>query len=119
MAMPMDAYRKDDSFMLQLDLPGVTPESIELNVEENVLSISAERPTPPGGEGVESVIAERTFGMFTRQVVLGRTLDAERIEANYEAGVLTVVIPVAEQAKSRRIEVNVGSDQRELATSVA
>jgi HSP20 family protein len=119
MAMPMDAYRKDDSFMLQLDLPGVTPESIELSVEENVLSISAERPIPLGGEGIESVIAERTFGTFTRQVVLGRTLDADRIEANYEAGVLTVIIPVAEQAKSRRIEVNVGSDQRELAPSVA
>ena len=118
MAMPMDAYRKDDSFMLQLDLPGVTPESIELSVEENVLSISAERPIPLGGEGIESVIAERTFGTFTRQVVLGRTLDAERIEANYEAGVLTVVIPVAEQAKPRRIEVNVGSDQRELTASV-
>ena len=83
----MDAYRKDDSFMLQLDLPGVRQESIELSVEENVLSVSAERPSPPGGEGIESVISERTFGTFTRQVVLGRTLDAEHIEANYEAGV--------------------------------
>jgi len=119
MAMPMDAYRKDDSFLLQLDLPGVTPESIELTVEENVLTISAERTTPPKGEGVESVIAERTFGTFTRQVVLGKTLDSERIEANYEGGVLTVAIPVAERAMPRRIEVSIGSEQKELATSAA
>ena len=117
MAMPMDAYRKGDSFLLQLDLPGVAPESIELTVEENVLTISAERPAPPKSEGVESVIAERTFGTFTRQVVLGKTLDSERIEASYEGGVLTVAIPVAERAKPRRIEVSVGSDHRQLSTS--
>ena len=117
MAMPMDAYRKDDSFLLQLDLPGVASESIELTVEENVLTISAERVAPPTGEGVESVIAERTFGTFTRQVVLGKTLDSERIEANYEGGVLTVVIPIAEQAKPRRIEVSVGSDTKQLSAS--
>jgi HSP20 family protein len=119
MAMPMDAYRKDDSFLLQLDLPGVTPDSIDLTVEDNVLTITAERPAPARSDGVESVIAERTFGTFTRQVVLGKTLDSERIEASYEGGVLTVAIPVAEQAKPRRIEVAVGSDHKELATSVA
>jgi HSP20 family protein len=119
MAMPMDAYRKDDSFLLQLDLPGVTPESIDLTVEDNVLTISAERPAPAKGEGVESVIAERTFGTFSRQIVLGKTLDSERIEASYEGGVLTVAIPVAEQAKPRRIEVAVGSDHKQLATSAA
>jgi HSP20 family protein len=119
MAMPMDAYRKDDSFLLQLDLPGVTPDSIDLTVEDNVLTISAERPAPAEGEGVESVIAERTFGTFTRQIVLGKTLDSERIEASYDGGVLTVAIPVAEQAKSRRIEVAGGSDHKQLATSAA
>lgn len=119
MAMPMDAYRKDDSFLLQLDLPGVTSDSIDLTVEDNVLTISAERPAPTKGDGVESVIAERTFGTFTRQVVLGKTLDSERIEASYEGGVLTVAIPVAEQAKPRRIEVAVGSDHTQLATSAA
>src|ERR1700759_4354750 len=117
MAMPMDAYRKDDSFLLQLDLPGVTPDSIDLTVEDNVLTISAERPAPARSDGVESVIAERTFGTSTRQVFLGKTLDSERIEASYEGGVLTVAIPVAEQAKPRRIEVAVGSDQKQLATS--
>ena len=119
MAMPMDAYRKDESFLLQLDLPGVVPDSIELTVEDNVLTIAAERPAPPKGDGVEPVITERTFGTFTRQVVLGKSLDSSRIEASYEGGVLTVAIPVAEQAKPRRIEVNVGSDQRQLATSAA
>jgi HSP20 family protein len=120
MAMPMDAYRKDDSFLLQLDLPGVDPESIELTVEDNVLTISAERPAPPKSDGIESVIAERTFGTFARQVVLGKTLDSERIQASYESGVLTVAIPVAEQAKPRRIEVSVGSEQKQqLATSAA
>jgi len=117
MAMPMDAYRKDDSFLLQLDLPGVTPESIELTVDENVLTISAERPAPPTGEGIESVIAERTSGTFTRQVILGRNLDSGRIEAHYEDGVLTISIPVAEQAKPRRIEVNNGSGQKNEAAS--
>lgn len=117
LAMPMDAYRRDDSFLLQLDLPGVTPDSIDLTVEDNVLTISAERPAPAKGNDVESVIAERTFGTFTRQVVLGKTLDSERIEASYEGGVLTVAIPVAEQAKPRRIEVAVGSDHKQLATS--
>lgn len=117
MAMPMDAYRKDDSFLLQLDLPGVTPDSIELTVEENVLTISADRPAPTKGDNVESVIAERSFGTFTRQIVLGKTLDAERIEASYESGVLTVAIPVAEQAKPRRIEVSVGSDKKQISPS--
>ncbi len=116
MAMPMDAYRKDDSFLLQLDLPGMKPDSVELTVEDNVLTIKAERPSPPRTEGVESVIAERPFGSFSRQVVLGTNLDTEHIKADYEAGVLTVVIPVAEKAKPRRIEVSTrsDSDQQEI-----
>jgi HSP20 family protein len=112
MTMPMDAYRKDDSFLLQLDLPGVTPESIDLTVDENVLTITAERPAPTTEEGIESVIAERTYGTFTRQVVLGRTLDSERIEAHYEDGVLMVAIPVVEQAKPRRIQVSGSADDK-------
>jgi HSP20 family protein len=117
MAMPMDAYRKNDSFLLQLDLPGVQSESVELTVEDNVLTITAERPAPPQSEGVESVIAERPFGTFTRQVVLGKTLDTEHIQASYEVGVLTVVIPVAEKAKPRRIEVTATSGENELSAT--
>ena len=118
MAMPMDAYRKDESFLLQLDLPGVQPDSVDLIVEDNVLTITAERPAPPQSEGVESVIAERPFGNFTRQVVLGKTLDTEHIQASYEAGVLTVIIPVAERAKPRRIEVT-STGERELSATIS
>jgi HSP20 family protein len=117
MTMPMDAYRKEDSFLLQLDLPGVSPESIELTVDENVLTISAERPAPTTGQGIEAVIAERPYGTFTRQVVLGRTLNSERIEAHYEGGVLMVAIPVVEQAKPVRIQVSGGSDEKKQSAS--
>jgi len=115
MAMPMDAYRKDDSFLIRLDLPGIDAKSVDVTVEENVLTIKADRPVPPMSEGTESVIAERPYGTFTRQVLLGTNLDAEHIRAEYEAGVLTLVIPVAERAKPRRIEVSTGSAKKPLA----
>ncbi len=111
-AMPMDAYRQEDSFLLRLDLPGVTPESVELTVEDGVLTIAAERPAPLRSEGTKSVIAERPHGSFSRRVVLGKQIDSENIEANYEDGVLTVVIPVAEKAKTHRIPVTTGHQQR-------
>jgi len=114
MAMPMDAYRKDDSFLIRLDLPGVTADEVELTVEDNVLTIRAERPAPPPSEGVESVIAERPYGTFARQVFLGTNLDVEHIQAEYEAGVLTLAIPVAEHAKPRRIEVTERSERQQL-----
>jgi HSP20 family protein len=114
MAMPMDAYRKDDSFLIRLDLPGVTTDAVELTVEDNVLTIKAERPAPPMSEGVESVISERPFGTFTRQVFLGTNLDVEHIQAEYEAGVLTLAIPVAEHAKPRRIQVTDRSERQQL-----
>jgi HSP20 family protein len=110
----MDAYRKDDSFLLRLDLPGVNPESVELTVEDSVLTIRAERPAPPETEGIESVIAERPHGSFSRQVVLGSNLDTNQIRADYEAGVLTVIIPVAERAKPRRIAVTNKSDAQQI-----
>src|ERR1700720_2323457 len=98
MAMPMDAYRKDDAFLMRLDLPGIELNSLDLIVEENVLTIKAERSAPLMSEGVDSVISERPFGTFVRQVFLGSNLDTENISAEYEAGVLTLVIPVAERA---------------------
>jgi len=114
LAMPMDAHRKGDSFLIQLDLPGVDPSSIDLTVEENVLMIRAERPAPPRSEDIETVIAERPYGNFARQVFLGENLDSERIRAEYDAGVLTLSIPVAEHAKPRRIEVTTRSDRQQL-----
>ncbi len=103
--MPMDAYRNGDRFLVQFDLPGVDPKAVELTVEKNVLTVRADR-TKPNGDGVEMLVSERPQGTFTRQLFLGETLDAEKIEANYEAGVLTLSIPVAEQAKPRKVEIS-------------
>ncbi|MFC5632861.1 Hsp20/alpha crystallin family protein [Streptomyces bullii] len=112
-AMAMDAYRSGDEFVVHFDLPGIDPESIELDVERNVLSVRAERKSP-APEGSELVVAERPTGTFTRQLFLGDTLDTERIEAAYEAGVLTLRIPVAEQAKPRRIQITGGDSRKQL-----
>ncbi|MDG9720390.1 Hsp20/alpha crystallin family protein [Streptomyces sp. DH24] len=112
-AMAMDAYRSGDDFVVHFDLPGIDPESIELDVERNVLSVRAER-TSPAPEGAETLVAERPTGTFTRQLFLGETLDTERINASYDAGVLTLRIPVAEQAKPRRIPISGGSGPRQL-----
>lgn len=104
-AMPMDAFREGDAFVVELDLPGVDPESIDLDVERNVLNVKAERRTSASGEGSDVLIAERPSGTFSRQLFLGETLDTDRIEASYDAGVLRLRIPVAEQAKPRKIEI--------------
>src|ERR1700742_3123614 len=77
MAMPLDAYRKEDAFLIRLDLPGVTPDSIDLTVEDNVLTINAKREAPPDADGIEAVIMERPIGTFSRQVFLGTNLDTE------------------------------------------
>ena len=100
----MDAYRRGDEFVVHLDLPGVDPDEIELTVEQNVLTIKAERRFEPV-EGDEVVIAERPQGTFTRQLLLGDSLDTGRLEADYDQGVLTLRIPVAEEAKPRRVEI--------------
>ena len=111
--MPMDAYRDDGHFVIHLDLPGVTPDSIDLTVEQNVLTVHAERK-PPQGESTERIVAERSHGVFSRQVFLGETLDADNLSADYDAGVLTISIPVAEKAKPRKIEVSGGSGRKEI-----
>jgi HSP20 family protein len=103
-AMPMDAYRKGDTFYLHLDLPGIGLESIELTVEQNVLTVRAERPAVQS-DGVEMLVAERPAGTFTRQVFLGDTLDPDHMTADYTAGVLTLAIPVHEAAKPRKVEI--------------
>ena len=110
--MRLDAYRSGDSFYVLFDLPGVDPDSIDVTVERNVLNVHAERPRSQD-DSVELVVAERPTGVFSRQLFLGETLDAERLEAHYENGVLTIKIPVAEQAKPRRVEVVAGSAPRQ------
>ncbi len=103
--MPMDAYRRGDRFFVHFDLPGLDPSSVELTVEKNVLSVNAERSWP-SNEADEVIVAERPQGSFTRQLFLGEHLDAERVEATYDQGVLTLTIPMAERAKPRRVEIS-------------
>jgi HSP20 family protein len=102
--MAMDAYRHGDKFLVHFDLPGIDPGSIEVTVEKNVLAVRAVRVAERAEED-EVVIAERPQGTFGRQVFLGEGLDPEHIEARYDSGVLTLTIPVAEQAKPRRVEI--------------
>ncbi|MER7278958.1 Hsp20/alpha crystallin family protein [Dactylosporangium sp. NPDC000244] len=110
----LDAYRDGDTFFVEIDLPGVDPATIDATVDRNVLTVRAER-TRTEREGVRRVITERPTGTVTRRLVLGDSLDTERLEASYDAGVLTLSIPVTERAKPRRIEI--GTAQRELATA--
>lgn len=107
--MPMDAWREGDVFHLEFDLPGVASESIDLDVERNVLTVRAERVARNGDW--EMLASERPRGVFSRQLVLGDNLDLDRIEAHYDEGVLRLSIPVAERAKPRRIGVQSGSTQ--------
>ena len=106
--MHVDAERDGDFFHVYFDLPGVDPETIELTVERNVLSVRAQRQRTRR-DGVESVIAERPMGVFSRQLFLGDTLDTDKLEADYDSGVLHLQIPVSDSAKPRRISVAAGS----------
>jgi len=106
--MAMDAWREGDVFQIEFDLPGVARESIDLDVERNVLTVRAER-VPHNGDW-EMLASERPRGVFSRQLVLGDNLDLDRIQAAYEAGVLRLTVPVAERAKPRKIEVGSGSE---------
>ena len=103
-AMPMDAWQEDGEFVVAFDLPGVKTDSVDLNVERNVLTVRAERKDP-AGENTELIAAERPRGIFSRQLILGDALDTEAVKASYDAGVLTLRIPVADKAKPRRIEI--------------
>jgi HSP20 family protein len=106
--MPLDAYRDGDRFVVAIDLPGVDPSTIDVDVEKNVLTVHAHR-TVDRREGQEWVVAERRQGEFTRQLFLGDTLDTDAIAARYEHGVLILEIPVAERAKPRKVEVQLGA----------
>jgi HSP20 family protein len=106
--MPMDAWREGDQFVLEFDLPGVSAESIDLDVERNVLTVRAERVARNGDW--EMLASERPRGVFSRQLVLGDNLDLDRIGADYDGGVLRLTVPVAEKAKPRKIEIG-GSDR--------
>jgi HSP20 family protein len=104
-SMPIDAYRAGDEFVVAFDLPGVAPDAIDIDVERNVLTVRAERRPLDPGATVQWQLTERPVGTFSRQLFLGDALDAERIQASYDSGVLTLRIPVAEQAKPRKVQV--------------
>lgn len=115
--MPMDLYRSGDHYVVNVDLPGVDPGSIDLNVDGNTLTVRAERSVK-GDDGAQWIAQERPAGSFMRQLSLGEGLDVSKIHASYEQGVLSLTIPVAEQAKPRRIEVHTNGDkQREISPS--
>lgn len=114
--MPMDAYRRGDRYIIHFDLPGVESDAIELTAEKNVLTVKAERSWTPA-EGDEVLAAERPEGSFSRQVFVGEGLDLNRVEAHYDAGVLTVTIPVAETAKPRKVTITRGQGDKVIDTT--
>ena len=109
-AVPMDAVRRGEHLVVFFDLPGVDASTIDLTVERNQLTLTAERSATPG-EGEELLVAERPRGTFTRRLFLGDNLDTERIQADYHDGVLEVTIPVAEQAKARKVSIGGSNGQ--------
>jgi HSP20 family protein len=113
--MPMDAWREGDRFVIEFDLPGISRESLDIDVERNVLTVRAERVARNGDW--ERLASERPTGMFSRQLVLGDNLDLDRIEASYDAGVLRLVVPVAERAKPRKVTVS-GLDSEKEQTAI-
>ena len=107
--MPIDAWRDGDQFVVELDLPGVKTDSLDLDVERNVLTVRAERPGLD--QNREMLAAERPRGVFSRQLFLGDNLDTDKIDANYQDGVLRLTIPIADKAKPRRIEINSNNEK--------
>lgn len=110
--MPMDAWREGDTFHVEFDLPGVSVDSIDLDVERNVVTVRAERPAR--ASDAELLAAERPRGVFSRQLILGDNLDTQHISASYDGGVLTLRIPVAEQAKPRKISISSDSTSQRV-----
>jgi HSP20 family protein len=107
MRIPMDAVRTGDEVTIHFEVPGIDPDDLAVDVDRNVLTVTAERTvSDERKEGEEILVRERRHGRFMRQVTLGDNLDAEKLEAHYADGVLTVRVPVAEKAKSRRVEIS-------------
>lgn len=110
--MPMDLFKAGDHYVLYADLPGVDPGSVDVNVDSGTLTLRAQR-SAPSDEGVQWIASERFTGTYMRQISLGDNVDADKISATYNNGVLSVTIPIAERAKPRRIEISGGSSQQQ------
>lgn len=117
-SVPMDAVRHGSEVVVYFDLPGVDPDDIDLTVERDVLTVSASRRWERG-EDDEVLASERPQGTFTRRVLLGESLDTGKLDAGYENGVLTVTIPVAEQAKPRKISVGRSGSREAIETTAS
>jgi HSP20 family protein len=113
--MPMDAWREGDAFFVEFDLPGIDQDSLDLDIERNVVTVRAERPAVDPNR--EMLATERPRGVFSRQLVLGENLDTDRIEASYQEGVLRLHIPVAEKAKPRKITIGRSDSHHTLNSS--
>src|SRR3954468_11081114 len=114
--MPMDAWREGDVFRIEFDLPGIAPDTLDLDVERNVLTVRAERPARNGDW--EPLASERPTGLFSRQLVLGDNPDLEEVQADYADRVLKLTVPVAEKAKPRKVEINTTRAEDQSAISV-
>ncbi|MDX3540864.1 Hsp20/alpha crystallin family protein [Streptomyces sp. MB09-01] len=112
--MPMDAYREGDEYVIAFDLPGVSTEAIDIDVERNMLTVKAERRPVAKADSVKVELSERPLGVFSRQIMLADTLDTERIKADYDAGVLTLRIPIAERAKPRKISIGGEAGRKQI-----
>ncbi|MGW6414887.1 Hsp20/alpha crystallin family protein [Streptomyces sp. NPDC055055] len=112
--MPMDAYREGDAYVIAFDLPGVSTEAIDIDVERNMLTVKAERRPVAKADSVKMELSERPLGVFSRQIMLADTLDTEHIEADYDAGVLTLRIPIAERAKPRKISIRADAGPKQI-----
>ncbi|OKI46075.1 Hsp20/alpha crystallin family protein [Streptomyces sp. MJM1172] len=112
--MPMDAYREGDEYVVAFDVPGVTADAIDIDVERNMLTVKAERRPTAKADNVKMELSERPLGVFSRQIMLADTLDTERIQADYDAGVLTLRIPIAERAKPRKVSIGADSGRKEI-----
>lgn len=117
-AMPMDLFRSKETFVAKIDLPGVQPESIDIDVEDNTMTIRAERKLPDVGEDAEWLARERSAGTYARQITLGTGVALDKITADYADGVLTITIPVAEEAKPRKVAVTRSSASQTIEADV-
>lgn len=117
--MPMDLYKAGETYVLHADLPGIDPGSVDVNVDNGTLTIRAERTWATTQEDVEWITSERFTGAYLRQLALGEGIDADRITATYDNGVLTVTLPVAERARPRKIAVGGGSGAKTITPDVA
>jgi HSP20 family protein len=117
--MPMDLYKVDDHYVLTADLPGVDPGSVDVNIDNGTMTVTAHRTAAPADNAVQWLTNERFFGTYRRQLSLGEGVDASAISATYENGVLSITIPIAERAKPRRIEVTSAGGTKSIGTTSA